>query len=198
MVDACMRALHRHSWINFRMRAMLMSFASNHLWLHWRPTAVYLAQHFLDFEPGIHFSQAQMQSGTTGINTVRIYSPAKQVIDHDPKGMFIRKFVPELANVPDIHLAEPHRMPLDVQLKSGCTIGKDYPMPIVDHKTAYKHARERIFAVRKSRSAADSAKKVLEKHGSRKKTRGKSRGPGTRPTKGATDQQTLFDDLIES
>ncbi|MEM7313178.1 MAG: FAD-binding domain-containing protein, partial [Planctomycetota bacterium] len=89
LVDACMRALHQHSWINFRMRAMLVSFASYHLWLHWRPTAVYLAQHFLDFEPGIHFSQFQMQSGTTGINALRIYSPIKQVVDQDPDGEFI-------------------------------------------------------------------------------------------------------------
>jgi deoxyribodipyrimidine photo-lyase len=90
MVDACMRALKATGWINFRMRAMLVSFSSYHLWLHWRPAAVYLARHFLDFEPGIHFSQIQMQSGTTGINTIRIYSPAKQALDQDPPGDFYK------------------------------------------------------------------------------------------------------------
>ena len=60
--------------------------ASYHLWLHWRPTALYLARVFLDYEPGIHYSQVQMQSGTTGINAVQIYSPIKQVKDHDPRG----------------------------------------------------------------------------------------------------------------
>ena len=168
MIDACMRALHQGSWINFRMRAMLVSFASNHLWLHWRPTAVHLAKHFLDFEPGIHFSQCQMQSGTTGINTIRIYSPAKQVIDHDPTGVFIRQYVPELGQVPNEYLAEPHRMPMDIQSKYGCEIGKDYPQPIVDHRQAYKSAREKIFAIRQTGAAVDDAKRVFTKHGSRK------------------------------
>ena len=169
MIDACMRALHESSWINFRMRAMLMSFASNHLWLHWRPTAIYLAKHFLDFEPGIHFSQCQMQSGTTGINTVRIYSPAKQLIDHDPHGLFIRRYVPELAQVPDEYLSEPHQMPLDLQSRVGCILGRDYPKPIVDHRSAYKLARERIYAVRQTSEAVQESKRVLARHGSRKK-----------------------------
>lgn len=168
MVDACMRALHRHSWINFRMRAMLVSFASYHLWLHWRPTAVYMARHFLDFEPGIHFSQFQMQSGTTGINTVRIYSPIKQVKDQDPNGRFIREYVPELARVPDEYLPEPHKMPLSMQAKIGCVLGKDYPAPIVDHPTAYRTARERIYAIRRKDEARLEAQSVVKKHGSRK------------------------------
>lgn len=170
MVDACMRALHERSWINFRMRAMLVSFASYHLWLHWRPTAVYLARHFLDFEPGIHFSQFQMQSGTTGINTVRIYSPIKQVEDQDPSGDFIRTFVPELGGVPDEYLSEPHKMPQSIQSKVGCRIAKDYPPPIVDHKTAYRLAKERIFAVRRQEKARQEAATVLQRHGSRKRS----------------------------
>ncbi|MEM6779262.1 MAG: FAD-binding domain-containing protein [Planctomycetota bacterium] len=174
MVDACMRALHRHSWINFRMRAMLVSFASYHLWLHWRPTAVYLARHFLDFEPGIHFSQFQMQSGTTGINTVRIYSPIKQVKDQDPQGHFIRQYVPELASVPDKHLAEPHKMTLAEQSKAGCWIGTQYPAPVVDHLVAYKEARERIYAVRGKNEARLEAKQVVKKHGSRKRSRSRT------------------------
>ena len=79
---------------------------------------------FLDFEPGIHFSQFQMQSGTTGINTVRIYSPIKQVKDQDPSGEFIKRYVPELTGVSEKHIAEPHKMTLDEQNRSGCWIGK--------------------------------------------------------------------------
>jgi deoxyribodipyrimidine photo-lyase len=171
MVDACMRCLHQTGWINFRMRAMLVSFASYHLWLDWRPTSRYLARHFLDYEPGIHYSQFQMQSGVTGINSVRIYSPAKQVKDQDPQGVFIRKYVPELAGVPDDYLAEPHEMPHGIQLMSGCVIGVDYPAPIVEHKTAVKAAASRVYARRRGAEAQAEKQRVYDKHGSRRRPR---------------------------
>ena len=164
MVDASMRALLTGSWINFRMRALLVSFASYYLWLHWRETGVFLARHFIDHEPGIHWSQFQMQSGVTGINTVRIYSPAKQVHDHDPTGRFIRRFVPELANVPDEYLAQPHTMPPLLQSMVGCEIGKDYPAPIVDTKTALQQNKARLAAVRNSAAAKREAARVLARH----------------------------------
>jgi deoxyribodipyrimidine photo-lyase len=110
MVDACVRSLEKTGWLNFRMRAMLVSFASYDLWLHWRPTALFLARQFVDYEPGIHYSQVQMQSGVTGINALRIYSPTKQLRDQDPEGRFVRRWVPELEGVPLEHLAEPHRI----------------------------------------------------------------------------------------
>ncbi|MEM1181388.1 MAG: FAD-binding domain-containing protein, partial [Acidobacteriota bacterium] len=171
MVDACMRCLHRTGWINFRMRAMLASFSSYHLWQHWRQPAIYLARQFLDFEPGIHYSQFQMQSGVTGINTVRVYSPAKQVKDQDPQGLFIRRWVPELEAVPEKYLPEPHTMPELTQQMASCRIGTDYPAPIVDHREAYRAARERIFAVRKTAHAKEEAARVYLKHGSRKRPR---------------------------
>lgn len=164
MVDASMRALLAGSWINFRMRAMLVSFASYYLWLHWRETGVFLARHFIDHEPGIHWSQFQMQSGVTGINTVRIYSPAKQVHDHDPTGIFIRRFVPELANVPDEYLAEPHTMPPLLQSMVGCEIGKDYPAPIVNAKTTLQENKARLAVVRNSLAAKQEAARVLARH----------------------------------
>ena len=123
MIDACMRALLATGWINFRMRAMLMSFAAYHLWLHWRQPALHLARQFVDFEPGIHFSQCQMQSGTTGINTLRIYSPTQQARVQDPDGHFIRRWVPELARVPAGFVHEPWRMPDGLQQRTGCRIG---------------------------------------------------------------------------
>ncbi len=168
MVDACMRALHQTGWINFRMRAMLVSFASYHLWLHWRQPALYLARLFLDYEPGIHYSQIQMQAGVTGINTVRIYSPIKQAIDQDPEGAFIRRFLPELSEVPNKHLAEPHRMTSMEQSLFQCRIGVDYPAPIVDHKTQYKAARDRMHELKKLPQTREASQQVLQKHGSRK------------------------------
>jgi deoxyribodipyrimidine photo-lyase len=170
MVDACMRALHAGGWINFRMRAMLMSFASYHLWLHWRRTGIYLATQFIDFEPGIHWPQTQMQSGVTGINAIRIYSPAKQARDNDPTGVFIRRYVPELTNVPDPYLAEPHLMPPLVAAEAGFSIGLDYPLPVVDEKFAVTAAKLRLYEIRRGSAARDEAKQIYRKHGSRKPT----------------------------
>lgn len=143
MVDACMRMLRAKGWINFRMRAMLVSFASYHLWLHWRQPSLYLARIFQDYEPGIHYSQFQMQSATTGINTIRIYSPSKQQEDHDPSGVFVRRWIPEFGS-------------------------SDYPEPIVDHREAVALARQRLGVFRRSDAAKEGAKKVMKKHGSRK------------------------------
>ncbi len=168
MVDACMRSLIATGWLNFRMRAMLVSFASYHLWLHWRQTGMFLARQFLDYEPGIHWSQMQMQSGTTGINTLRMYSPTKQAQDQDPEGLFIRRWVPELAKVPLPYLAEPWKMDISVQRMAGCLIGVDYPAPIVDDKLAMKAAKDRMYGLRKTDEAREEAGGVQARHGSRK------------------------------
>lgn len=169
LIDACMRALHATGWINFRMRAMLMSFSSYHLWQHWREPSHYLARLFLDFEPGIHYSQVQMQSGTTGINAVRIYSPVKQVLDQDPEGIFIRCWVPELEAVPNEFLARPETIPPLLQQAIGCRIGKDYPAPIVNNGKAYQRARWRMQQVRGSAAARAESQQIYARHGSRKR-----------------------------
>lgn len=167
MADACMRCLHAGGWLNFRMRAMLVSFASYPLWLPWRPQALWLSKHFLDYEPGIHFPQVQMQAGTTGINALRIYDPAKQQRDHDPDGVFVRRWVPELAGVPSEHLAHPERMDTATQRRSGCVVGVDYPAPIVAYGPAVQAAKQRLAALRRRPDVAAEARRVHHRHGSR-------------------------------
>jgi deoxyribodipyrimidine photo-lyase len=189
MIDACMRYLHKTRWINFRMRAMLVSFASYDLWLHWPKPAEFLARNFLDFEPGIHFPQVQMQSGVTGINTIRIYSPEKQGKDQDPDGVFVREHLPELGNVPLQRLWTPWKMSQDEQKRYGCILGRDYPRPLVDHQEAVGQAKERLYAVRGSSQAQQMAKEVAKKHASRKR---RDPIPSVRkPRKGNPDQPFL-------
>lgn len=168
MVDACMRSLLATGWLNFRMRAMLVSFAAYDLWLHWRRPAVFLARHFLDFEAGIHFPQFQMQSGTTGINALRMYSPTKQGLDHDPHGEFIRRWVPELEAVPSEHVHEPWLMPHSVQVTSGCIVGRNYPAPVVDHRTVVAAAKQKLYGLRRQEEARSESRAIVRAHGSRK------------------------------
>ena len=166
-VDACMRSLAATGWINFRMRAMLMSFAAHHLWLHWREPGLHLARQFIDYEPGIHWSQLQMQSGTTGINTFRIYNPVKQSQDQDPSGRFIREWLPELARVEERWIHTPWLMDERAQRDSSCLIGRDYPEPLVDHMAAARLARQRMGGLRRGK-ARDESRRILERHGSRR------------------------------
>ena len=167
-VDACMRALRAHGWINFRMRAMLMSFASYHLWLPWRDSGLHLARQFVDYEPGIHWSQCQMQSGSTAINTVRVYNPIKQGQDHDLKGEFIRTWCPELHLVPDVYVHEPWKLSMAAQRQAGLELGVDYPLPMVEPALAAREAKQRIWAIRERSGFSAIADGIQQRHGSRR------------------------------
>ncbi len=172
-LDACMRYLQATGWLNFRMRAMVISVASYHLWLDWRATGAHLARMFTDYEPGIHWPQVQMQSGTTGINIPRIYNPVKQGLDQDPTGAFTRRWLPELARVPDGFLQEPWLWPEARRL-----LGHRYPEPVVDIASAAREARERIWTARRSFGFAEVASEIVQRHASRSGNR-----EGRRPAK---------------
>ncbi len=169
-VDACMRSLIATGWLNFRMRSMLMAVASYHLWLDWRATGTVLARYFTDYEPGIHWSQTQMQSGTTGMNTIRIYNPVKQGLDQDPTGEFTRHWVPELAGVPDVHLQQPWTWD-----GSGAVLVRDYPQPIIDPVAAAKAAKDAVYTHRRAHRGDAETEAIVQKHASRK------RAPRRRP-----------------
>ena len=169
MVDACVAMLRETGWVNFRMRAMLVSVAAYPLWLHWRPVGEWLARQFLDYEPGIHWSQLQMQSGTTGINTTRVYNPIKQAHDHDPEGGFVRRWLPALRRVPDAWLFEPWRMPEAVQARCGVRIGVDWPMPLVDIEVATREAKARLHQRRALPEVKAAKAGIVLRHGSRQR-----------------------------
>ena len=160
MVDACMRCLNATGFINFRMRAMLTSVACHALHLDWRLIHPHLAGVFRDYEPGIHFSQLQMQASVVGINTVRVYSPQKQLLDQDPELKFVRRWVPELREKNNTAILAHYKLP---------TAG--YPAPVVNWKHRTAIMKDRIFRIRKQEKTRELAARVYEKHGSRKRGR---------------------------
>ena len=155
LIDACMRSLIKTGWINFRMRAMLVSFASNNLWLDWRKFAHHLSNIFTDYEPGIHYSQIQMQSGTTGINTIRIYNPIKQSYDQDKDGVFIKRWVKELQDCPIDSIHEPWK----------CETKKfRYAPRIVDEIETRKKASSQLYSIKSKIRYSETTRKILKKH----------------------------------
>jgi len=189
LVDACVAMLRETGGVNFRMRAMLVSVAAYPLWLHWRPVGEWLARQFLDYEPGIHWSQLQMQSGTTGINTTRVYNPIKQARDHDPQGHFARRWLPALHRVPDAWLFEPWRMPEAVQARCGVRVGVDWPLPVVDLERATREAKTRLHQRRALPEVKAAEADIVRRHGSRSRV-----AEQTGRTRSAAEaaQQSLF------
>ena len=172
LIDACMRALLATGWLHFRGRAMLASFASYYLGLPWRPIALHLAKCFIDYEPGIHYPQIQMQCGVTGINVNRMYNPVKQSKERDPSGSYIRYWVPELATVPTSWIHTPWLMPGSVRQRFASLVSSNYPAPIVEPDAAIKSARHALLQWKEKLDPIDwqmRKQQVIEKHASRRR-----------------------------
>ena len=164
LVDAAMRCLNETGYLNFRMRALVVSFFTHNLWQPWQAASQHLSRMFLDFEPGIHFPQLQMQAGETGTNLLRIYNPIKNSIEHDPEGTFIKKWVPELRRLETAFVHEPYLMTEMEQLFYDFKLGTDYPFPIVDIEETRKKASDILWNLRKNKTVKQESQRILKKH----------------------------------
>lgn len=140
-VDACLRFLHQTGWINFKQRAMLVSFACNTLLLDWREIGLFLAKEWIDYEPGIHWAQIQMQSGLIKDRHIPIYDVIKQSKETDPQGRFIKENLPELRHLSQNEIHEPWKLEVN-----------PYLTPIVDYEKILKASKELLYGIKKTPS----------------------------------------------
>jgi deoxyribodipyrimidine photo-lyase len=144
VVDAAMRQLVETGWMHNRARMIVASFLVKDLLIDWRWGERYFMQQLVDGDSASNNGGWQWTggTGTDAAPYFRVFNPTLQGKKFDPQGAYVRRWVPELAHVPDKLIHQPWKMPLDMQQKLGCVIGQDYPAPIVEHAWA----RERALA----------------------------------------------------
>ena len=163
-----MRMLPTTGWLNFRMRAMLMSVASYQLWLDWRPTGLHLARLFTDYEPGIHWPQAQMQAGTPASTPSASTTRSSRGWTRIPTAASSVAGARNWRPCPCAGCTRPGRCAQLEQEDARCRIGRDYPLPVVDHVASARQAREAVWGVRRKSGFASAADDIQARHGSRR------------------------------
>lgn len=151
-VDAAMRQLLEMGWMHNRSRMVVASFLVKDLLIDWRWGEKWFMQQLIDGDPASNNGGWQWTAGT-GTDAApyfRIFNPVTQSQKFDPEGRFIRRWLPELAHVPDDHIHAPWKMSASIQKKAGCRIGEDYPAPVVDHSKARQRTLEAYQAARES------------------------------------------------
>ncbi|MHB0982581.1 MAG: cryptochrome/photolyase family protein [Thiobacillus sp.] len=135
LVDAAMRQLNQTGYLHNRLRMVAASFLAKDLLVDWRLGERYFAEKLIDFDLAANSGGWQWAAsvGCDAQPWFRIFNPVTQSERFDAQGIFIRRYLPELARVPEKFIHAPWTMPAAGQQRAGCVIGRDYPAPIVDH-----------------------------------------------------------------
>lgn len=150
LVDAAMRQLATTGYMHNRLRMVVASFLTKDLGIDWRRGERHFADHLIDYDLAANNGGWQW-AASTGCDAqpyFRIFNPVTQSARFDPEGRFIRRYVPELARVPDRYIHAPWQMGAAEQAAAGARIGRDYPAPVVDHAAARARTLARFAVVR--------------------------------------------------
>ncbi|MEC0281780.1 cryptochrome/photolyase family protein [Terribacillus saccharophilus] len=144
IVDAAMKQLRKIGWMHNRLRMITASFLTKDLLIDWREGEKYFSEMLIDYDEASNIGGWQWASstGTDAVPYFRIFNPVRQSERFDPDGDFIKKYLPELKDVPSNFIHTPEKMTTEQQQQYNCVIGKDYPKPIVEHKTQRERALE--------------------------------------------------------
>jgi len=156
IVDAGMRQLWETGWMHNRVRMIVASFLTKHLLLHWREGEDWFWDTLVDADPASNPASWQWTagSGADAAPYFRVFNPITQGEKFDSDGAFVRRWVPEIADLPNKHLHSPWTADKDTLAKAGVTLGKDYPKPLVEHKTARERALDAYETLKSQREKA--------------------------------------------
>ena len=149
MIDAAMRQLRVTGWLPYPLRALIVAFATHALWLPWQRLDPFLAQQWLDYEPGVHLDQLQHHAGVGPAAPPRLPDPVAYGQAHDLAGAYVRRWLPALRDLPADYAHQPWLLPVDEQARLGCQIGRHYPAPIIDQEAVSRAARAALTETRR-------------------------------------------------
>ncbi len=151
IVDAGMRELYETGWMHNRVRMVVGSFLVKHLRIHWKEGEKHFRNCLMDFNEANNVAQWQWVAGcgADAAPYFRIFNPILQGIKFDGDGVYTKKWVPELKNMPNDFLHKPWELEKKYQEQIKIIIGKDYPEPIVNHEKARNAALEAFQKMKK-------------------------------------------------
>lgn len=153
IVDAAMIQLNTTGWMHNRLRMIVASFLTKHLLIDYHEGERYFEQHLADADLASNNGGWQWSAsvGTDAAPYFRVFNPTLQGKTFDPDGTFVRAMIPVLGGVPEKYVHEPWAMPPPVARAAGMELGRDYPLPIVDHAEARQRALDHYGAALKRR-----------------------------------------------